>query len=107
MGLKYYADMNDAPVSDLFRQARIKTENQLMDFSDSSWQDFLDTGRSIVSYIIFYQGGPVDHGTNVPGPVVQSMAESDYNAACTEGMVLAHLRVLIHELLNKDPDIVP
>ena len=35
--LKYYADMNDAPVSDLLRQAVIKTENHLMNFSDSSW----------------------------------------------------------------------
>ena len=37
LGLKYYADMNDAPVSDLLRQARIKTENHFMDFSYSSW----------------------------------------------------------------------
>ena len=44
--LNYYADVNDAPVSDLLRQASIKTENHLMDFSDSSWQDFPDTGRS-------------------------------------------------------------
>ena len=31
---------------------------------------------------------------------------SEYNAACTPGMDLAHFRMLIHELLNKDPDIV-
>ena len=31
MGLKYYADMNDAPVNYLLRQASIKTENHLMD----------------------------------------------------------------------------
>ena len=36
-GLKYYADTNDAPVTYLLRQASIKTENHLMDFSDSSW----------------------------------------------------------------------
>ena len=48
-----------------------------------------------------------DHGTHVPGPVAQSSAESDYNAACTAGMYLAHFRMLIHELLNKDPDIIP
>ena len=36
--LKYYADTNDAPVSDLLRQASIITENHLMAFSDSSWQ---------------------------------------------------------------------
>ena len=46
LGLKYYVDQNDAPVTDLLRQANIKTKNHLMDFSDHSWQDCLDTGRS-------------------------------------------------------------
>ena len=40
MGLKYYAGLNDAPGTDLLRQANINTKNQLMDFSGSSWQDF-------------------------------------------------------------------
>ena len=44
LGLKYYADLNDAPVTDLLRQANIKTKNHLMAFSDSSWQDCPDTG---------------------------------------------------------------
>ena len=34
-GLKYYEDMNDSPLIDLLRQARNKTENHLMDSSDS------------------------------------------------------------------------
>ena len=54
LGLKYYADMNDAPVTDLLIQASIKTENHLMYFSDSSWKYFPDTGRIIGAYIIFY-----------------------------------------------------
>ena len=66
-----------------------------MNFSDSRWQDCPDTGRSTGSYIIFYQGGPIDHGTHVPGTVAQSSAESEYNAACTAGMTLAHLRMLV------------
>ena len=37
LDLKYYADLNDAPVTDLLRQANNKTKNHLMDFSDSSW----------------------------------------------------------------------
>ena len=78
-----------------------------MAFSDSSWQDCPDTVRSTGAYIIFYQGGKIDHGTHAPVPVAQSSAESEYNAACTEGMALAHFRMLIHEFLNKDPDIVP
>ena len=107
LGLNYYADLNDAPVTDLLRQANIKTKNHFMAFSDSSWQDCPDTGRSTVAYIIFYQGGPIDHGTHVPVPVSQSSAESEYNASCTAGMALAHFRMLIHELLNKDPEMVP
>ena len=103
MGLKYHADLNDEPVTDLLRQANIKTKNHLMDFSDSSWQYCPDTGRITGSYIIFYQGGPIEHGTHVTGRVAQSSAESEYNAACTAGMALAHFRMFIHELLNKDP----
>ena len=78
-----------------------------MAFSDFSWQDCPDTGRSTGAYIIFYKGGPIDHGTHVPGPVAQSSAESEYNAACTAGTALANSRMLIHEQLNKDPDIFP
>ena len=107
LGLKYYADLNDAPVTDLFRQANIKTNKNLMDFYDSSWQDFPDTGRSTGAYIIYYQGGPIDHGTHVTGPVAQSSAESEYNAACTAGMALAHFIMLVHELLNEDLYMVP
>ena len=54
-----------------------------MNFSDSAWKYCSDTGRSTGAYIIFYQGGPIDHGTYVPGPVAQSSAESEYNAAYT------------------------
>ena len=43
LGLKYYADMNDSPVTDLLRQANIKTKNHLMAYYDSSCQDCPDT----------------------------------------------------------------
>ena len=74
---------------------------------DSSWKDCPDTGRSTGAYIIFYQGGPIDHGTHVPVPVAQSSVESEYNAACTEVMALEHFRMLVHELLNEDTEMVP
>ena len=77
-----------------------------MAFSDSSWKDCPDTVRITGAYIIFYQGGPIDHGTHVPVPVAKSSAESEYNAACTAGISLAHFRMLIHELINKDLEIV-
>ena len=46
LGLKYYVNINDVPVSDLLRQAHIKTENHFMAFSDYGWQDCPDNGRS-------------------------------------------------------------
>ena len=103
--LHYYAGIKYLSLSDLLIQSSINTKNQLMAFSDSSWQDCPDTGRSTGSYIIFYQGVTIDHGTYVTGPVTQSISESEYNSACTAGMDLAHFWVLLHELLNKDPDI--
>ena len=56
---------------------------------------------------MFYQGGPIDHYTNVTGPVSQSSSGSEYNAACPAGIYLAHLGMINNELLNKDPDVVP
>ena len=47
-----------------------------MDFFGSSWQDFPETVRSTGAYIIFYQYGPIDHGTNVPRPVAQLSIEN-------------------------------
>ena len=70
-GLNYYDDMKHEPLSDLLRQASINTENPLMYLYDYSWKDFPETGRSTEAYIIFYQGGPIDHDTHVPGPVYQ------------------------------------
>ena len=74
LGLKYFADINYAPVNDILRQANIKTKNHLMAISGSSWKDCPDTGRSTGSYVIFYQGGPIDHGAHVLGSVAQSSA---------------------------------
>ena len=99
--------MNDATVSDLLRQVSINTENKLMAFSNSSWQEFPDTGISTVECIIFQLGGPIYNDTHVPGTVYQSFSESEYNAACTTGINLAHFRILIHEFLSKGLDIVP
>ena len=98
--------MKDVPLSDISRQANIKTKNQLMALSDYSWKYFSYNGRSTVAYIIFYQGVKIDHVTHVSGPFYQSSAESEYNSACTAGMDLSYFRMLIHELLNMDTDIV-
>ena len=106
LGLDYYADMKDSPLSDLFRQANIKTDTQLLAFYYYSCQYFLDTGRSTGAYIIFYQGVPNDCGTHITVPVAQSSSESYYNSAYTAGMALAQSGILIHGFFNKDTYIV-
>ena len=53
LGLKYYTDINDAPISDLLRQAGIKTENQLMAFSDFSCQYF-HTLAEVQEYKLYF-----------------------------------------------------
>ena len=105
--LEYYDDIKYTPLFILLRKFSTKTENQLMTISHFSCQYFPNTSIITGAYIIFYQGGTIDHGTHVPGPVYQSSAESDYNVAYTLGMSLSHFRMLINEFLTKDTDIVP
>ena len=92
-GLRYFANIEDAHISDLFRQAILNTEKQFMVFSDYIYQYCPYNKRRTGSYIVFYQGGKIDHCTHVPGPVAHSSDESDYNETCTTGMALAHFRM--------------
>ena len=66
--------MKDAYLFYLYIQANIKTENQFMDFYDSSCNGCPDTGRSTGAYIFIYQDGTIDHGTHVSGTVSRSSA---------------------------------
>ena len=50
---------------------------------------------------MFYPGGPIDNCTHVPDPVARYNAQSEYNAACTEGMDIAHFRMPNNEFLKR------
>ena len=50
-------------------------------FSNSSWNDCIDTGRSTGGYIALNQGGAVDYGSHLPVPVVISSGEAEYISA--------------------------
>ena len=104
LGLKNYVKIQYAPLSELLRQAIIKTDNQFMVLFDSIWKDWPDTSKITGEYIVFYQGVPIDHCTHVPGLVSQYSTGIEYNAACTAGMSLEYFRMLNNEFLNKDPD---
>ncbi|MGH3054708.1 MAG: reverse transcriptase domain-containing protein, partial [Gaiellaceae bacterium] len=98
LGIKFYSNIADAPVTQLLRSQNITPSSNFYSFSDSSWQDCPTSGRSTGSYLIFYQGGVVDHSSFVPTPVAMSSGEAEYNAACTTCMATAHIRMLINEI---------
>jgi hypothetical protein len=75
-------------------------EHPLFTFSDSSWNDDVDHGRSTGCYIITYMGGIVDHSSNLPDPVTLSSAEAEYNEGCLAMMATSHLWMLLAELEN-------
>ena len=82
---------------------------KLVGFSDSSWQDCPDTGRSTGGYLIFYNGNLIDAHTSMPVPIAMSSAEAEYMSACNLCMKLAHLRMLVYDLeklgsKDYDPD---
>ena len=97
-GIKFYADWSVSPLANLLREANVVSERPLLTFSDSSWQDCVDTGRSTGAYYIFYQGGIVDMSSNVPDPVAMSSAEAEYNEAAVATMSTAHLHMMLDEL---------
>ena len=78
-----------------------------MVFYDSRWKDFTDTVRSAGAYIMFYQGGSIDHCTHVPGPVSESSSESEYNTACTAVMYQAHFKIINIYFSKKGTYVVP
>ena len=69
LGLRYYANIECTPLSDLLRQAIINTKKKMVVLSYSICQDCSDTGSITGSCIVFYKGGPMNHCTHVPGTV--------------------------------------
>ena len=64
-----------------------------MAFFDYIWKEYIDTERSKLACIVFYQGGSIDHFTYVTVTVDQSSAKYEYNVSCTTLMSLAYFRM--------------
>ena len=98
--IKFFKDFTKSPLY------KILIENNILDitaegaitFSDSSWNDCIDTGRSTGGYISSLQGGVVDYGSHLPVPVAMSSGEAEYIAAAVACMRASHLRMLIYDL---------
>ena len=61
-------------------------EDTVVTFTDSSWNDCIDTGRSTGRNCSIMQGGSVDHSSHLPIPVAMSSGEAEYISAATACM---------------------
>ena len=73
-------------------------KDTIMTFSDSSWYDCVDTGKSTGGNISIMQEGPVGHSSHLPVPVAMSSGEAEYISAAAACMRASHLRILIYDL---------
>ena len=67
-------------------------------FTDSSWDDDIDTSRSTGGYLILYQGGVIDHSSNMPIPVALSSAEAEYNQCCLACMATGNMHMTLNHV---------
>ena len=95
--IKFYSDIKQSPVYKICTSQNIEMTG-LMGFSDASWQDCPDTGRSTCGYKVFVLGGIVDAQSTMPVPVALSSAEAEYMGACNLGAMLCHLREMQYDL---------
>jgi hypothetical protein len=98
VGIRFYSDVSTAPIIQTLASENIKPNHPFYGFSDSSWNDDVDHGRSTGCYLMFYMGGVVDHSSNLPDPVALSSAEAEYNEGCLAFMAASHLRMILAEL---------
>jgi hypothetical protein len=98
LGIRFYSDLFRAPLIKMLENQKIQQHHAFFGFSDSSWNDDADTGRSKGCFILTYMGGIVDHSSKMPDPIALSSAEAEYNEGCVAFMAASHLRMLLCEL---------
>ena len=96
--IKFYPESTSNPIYEICRHHRIPYSD-LTVFSDASWQDCPDTGRSTVGYMIFHNGALIEANSTMPTPIAMSTSEAEYMAACSASMATAHIRMLLYDMI--------
>jgi hypothetical protein len=104
VGVTFYSDLLDAPLSKLIFQYGIDPTTEVIAFIDSSRQDCPDTSRSTGGYKIFYMGNIIDEAITLPTPVALSSAHAEYQTGAVTMAALIAATMLIQELQGLDPD---
>lgn len=103
-GITMFANVLDAPISKMLFEYQVDPSSPVVVFSDSSWQDVKDDGRSTGCFAIFVQGALVQISSFIPNPVAMSSAEAESNAFSTAGMAMMSIKMLVLEMRGRDPD---
>ena len=97
-GIRFYADIKHSPVYKMLNEINIQINKEtVLTFTDSSWNDCIDTGRSTGGYIILRQAGAIDYGPHLPVPVAMSSSEAKYISAAVACMKVSHIRMLEYD----------
>ena len=105
LGLTFYADVKDSSIYESIKEnSDVNPESPLILFTDSSWQDCPDTGRSTGGYLLYHQGGIIDGASFTPNPVAMSTAEAKYNALAYAMQAVINSKQSIQELHGNHPD---
>jgi hypothetical protein len=94
--IKFYADETQSPVYKICMKHNVKY-TPIVGFTDSSWNECPDTGRSTCGYKIFIQGGLVEANSTMPVPVALSVAEAEYMGACNLGAMICYFKDLYYD----------
>jgi hypothetical protein len=70
--MKYNSDITMSPITRLLSNNGTSLDNPLCTFTDSSWNNDADKGRSSGCVIIIYMGGMVEHSSNMSDPLALS-----------------------------------
>lgn len=96
-GNKFYSNLKESPIHDILTETSTSNPSEIVVFTDASWQDCPDTGRSTSGYLIFYRGGVIEANSMMSVPIAMSSAEAEYMSACSGCMAAAHLHMLLYD----------
>jgi hypothetical protein len=105
-GIKFYSDITTSPI---YRHLTLTGHQDIADFpivvfSDASFQDCPDTGRSTGGFLIFMQGAVVDASSIMPQIVPWSTCEAEYCTASLAVMAAFFVKKVHNELHGIDSD---
>jgi hypothetical protein len=103
-GITCCANTSQAPVTKLLDSIGEPTAFPIVMFTDSRWQDCLDTSRSAGCYLVFCQGGIVNGASFVPDPVALSSAKAEHQTAAFGASSCEHARQVFQEMHGLDAD---